>query len=563
MSPQLIISSTLRRFLAAAFLLGVALCSASADVVTDWNATLEAALRNPAPSPDTQVRAAAIVHVAIFDAVNGIAKKYAPLRVTASAPAGAGAEAAAAQAAYTALASLFPTKLAAFDTQLAASLAKISAGGSDSQSTTLGRAWGESVAKEILAWRATDGFSSVLAYTGNTAPGNWRHSSNATGPNAGLSMTVTAPFALTNLAAFDPGPPYGFADRAAAMATAAYAADLNEVKAKGGAVSTVRTQAQTDLALFINICDPADTNAQIRNVIPASAKLVDNARTFALINIAGTDATIVCFQAKYKYGLWRPFQAIPFADQDGNAATTADPAWVPLGATPPHPEYLSGHALVINSMLAVAGSILGDDTTITLTTSKTGAPAITPKFASFSALSDAIVEARINIGFHFRTSCTLGQSTAYAIAGQITRSALLPMSGSGVINLALRGRTGVGADTLIAGFVVGAGSRQVLIRGVGPTLATYGVTGVVADPKLVVYDSAGRIVAENDNWSSNPTTSSAALTAAGSKVGAFPLAANSLDAAVLITLVPGSYTVHLTGAAGTSGVALIEAYEVP
>jgi len=563
MSAPSLVSRTLPRFIATAFSLGLAFVTASADVVTDWNATLETAMRNPAPSPDVQVRAAAIVHVAIFDAVNGIARKYAPLRITASAPPGARAEAAAAQAAYTALAALFPTKKAAFDTQLAASLAQIPGSEGNSQSIATGRTWGEAVAKEILAWRATDGFSTVLTYTGNTAPGNWRHSSNATGPNAGLTMTVTAPFALTNVASFDPGPPYGVSDRAAAMATTAYAADLNEVKAKGGAGSTIRTQAQTDLALLIHISDIADTNAQVRSVIPANAKLVDNARTFALLNIAGNDATIVCFQAKYKYGLWRPFQAVPFADQDGNAATIADPTWVPLGNTPPHPEYVAGHAIVISAMLATAAAVLGDDTPLTLTTSKPGAPAITPRFASFSALSDAINEARINIGFHFRTSCLVGQSMAYAIAGQITRNALLPMTGSGVVNLALRGRAGTGAETLIAGFVVGAGSREVLIRGVGPTLMTYGITNAIADPRIVLYDSAGRVVAENDNWFAGSASAVAALTAAVGRTGAFPLSANSLDAALVTTLSPGSYTVHLSGAGSASGIALIEAYEVP
>jgi hypothetical protein len=283
----------------------------------------------------------------------------------------------------------------------------------------------------------------------------------------------------------------------------------------------------------------------------------------ALLNIAANDATIVCFQSKYKYGLWRPLQAIPFADEDGNAATAPDPAWVPLAATPSHPEYLSGHAIVTSAMLGVAAAILGDDTTFTLTTSNPGAPAITPVFTSFSAYSDAINEARIYIGFHFRTACTLGQSIGYAIAGQIVRSALLPQTGSGMINLAVRGRAGTAAETLVAGFVVGAGSRQMLIRGVGPALGTLGVTGALADPRLTVYDGASRVVAENDNWSSGGSTATAALTAAAGRVGAFPFAANSLDAALLTTLTPGTYTVHLSVASGANGLALIEAYEVP
>ena len=563
MNTHILKNIPLRRLLAGMLLSITALLVVQADVVTDWNATLEAALRNPSPSPAVQVRSAAIVHSAIFDAVNGIARKYAPLRVTSPAPPGARPEAAAAYAAYTTLVGLFPTKKAAFDTQLAASLAQIPGNEGNSQSIATGRTWGESVGQQILDWRANDGFSQVLTYTGSTAAGQWRHAPLGAAPAGGLSMTVTAPFALTNPAAFDPGPPYGNADRMAAMATAAYAADVNEVKAKGGAVSTVRTAAQANLALFINIADVTDMNAIVRRALPANARLVDNARTFALLNIAANDATIVCFQSKYKYGLWRPLQAIPFADEDGNAATAADPAWVPLAATPSHPEFLSGHAIVTSAMLGVAAAILGDDTTFTLTTSNPGAPAITPVFTSFSAYSDAITEARINIGFHFRTACNLGQATGYAIAGQIVRSALLPQTGSGMINLAVRGRAGTAAETLVAGFVVGAGSRQMLIRGVGPALGSLGVTGALADPRLVVYDATGRAVDENDNWSSGGSTATAALTAAAGRVGAFPFAANSLDAALLTTLTPGSYTVHLSVASGASGLALIEAYEVP
>lgn len=555
--------ATLARFIAAAFLLGASAFPARADVVTDWNATLETALRNPTPSPAVQARAAAIVHVAIYDAVNGIAKKYAPVRVTDAAPPGARAEAAAAQAAYTTLMGLFPAKKATFDTQLAASLAQLSGSQAASQSITRGREWGEAVAQQILAWRANDGFSQVLTYAGSTAAGYWRHAPLGAAPLGGISMTVTAPFALTNLSSYDPGPPYGLADRAAAMATAAYAADVNEVKAKGGAVSSVRTPAQTDLALFINIFDLADLNAVVRRKIPATAKLVDSARTLALLNIVANDASIVCFQSKYKYGLWRPLQAIPFADEDGNPATVPDTSWVPLAATPSHPDYLSGHAMIMSAMLGVAAAIQGDDGTFTLSTSNPGAPAIAPSFPSFSALSDAITEARVNIGFHFRTACNLGQATGYAIADTLMARSLRPVQGSELVNLSLRGNTGAAGGVLIAGFIIEAESKQVLIRGVGPALQGLGVTGTLADPRISLFDGRGRLVAENDNWSGTGAADTALLVEATTKAGAFPLPENSRDAAVLATLPPGTYTIHAAGVGSASGVALIEVYNVP
>jgi hypothetical protein len=552
------------RFILIGALLPVAVtCGALADVITDWNSTLEAALRNPTPSVPAQARSAAIVHVAMFDAVNGIVRNYAPLRVTAPAPAGARAEAAAAAAAYTTLVSLYPAKKAMFDSQLAASLAQISGGNPTNPAVATGQAWGEEVARQILAWRANDGFSEVLTYPGNTAAGYWRHAPLGSAPAGALSTSVTAPFALTDLASFDPGPPYGSNDRMAAMATAAYAADVNEVKARGGAVSAVRTPAQADLALLIHLCDVPDVNAIVRRAVPATARLVDNARTFALLNIAANDAAVVCFQVKYKYGLWRPLQAIPFADEDGNAATVADPAWTPLGATPSHPEYISGHSAISGAMLAMAAAILGDQTRFNLTTSNTGAPAITPEYSSFSAFSDAITEARINMGFHFRTACTLGQRTGYAVADQIVRKAMILLPGSGLINLAVRGRAGTGDDTLIAGFNVGAGSRRALIRGIGPTLGTLRLGGVLTDPKIVVFDGAGRTVAENDNWSAGTAAETTALSEASVKAGAFPLPAGSRDAALLTTLSPGAYTVHVSGVAGASGITLVEVFEIP
>jgi hypothetical protein len=554
---------TIRRAFAGFIIAGVATCGAFADVVTDWNATLEAALRNPTPSMPAQARTSAIVHVAIFDAVNGITKKYTPLRVIDSAPPGARPEAAAAYAAYTTLVSLFPTKQAMFDAQLAASLAQIPGGNSGSTSIAVGRAWGEMVAQQILAWRANDGYSQPMTYPGNTNVGYWRHAPLGDAPAAGLSMSVTEPFALKYLENFDFGPPYGAEDRVAALTTANYAREFDEVKARGGIVSTVRTPAQTDLALFINVVDVADINAVVRRLLPASSRLEDKARTFALLNIAASDAAVVCFKAKYKYGFWRPLQAIPYADLDGNPATSADPTWKPRGLTPSHPENMSEQTAISGAMLAVAAALLGDATPFTLTTSNTGAPAIAPAFPSFFALADTITDACIDLGIHFRSACGLGQFIGEAIAYAIVQGAMLPQSGGGVTTLAVRGRVAAGDDTLVAGFNIIASPRQTLIRAVGPALGSLGVGAALADPQVAVFDSAGRIVAENDNWSAGSAAVTAALAAASAKAGAFPLPLGSRDAAVITTLLPGSYTIRASGAAGASGVTLLELFEVP
>jgi hypothetical protein len=150
------------------------------------------------------------------------------------------------------------------------------------------------------------------------------------------------------------------------------------------------------------------------------------------------------------------------------------------------------------------------------------------------------------------------------VSGLEPRISAVPLvPGSGFTNLAVRGRAGTGDETLIAGFVIGGGAKQMLIRAVGPRLQPLGVTGVLADPALIVYDSTGQIVAQNDNWSAGSASTTSTLINATTKVGALPLPANSLDAAFLTLLAPGSYTAHARGIGSTTGVVMIEAYEVP
>ena len=146
-------------------------------------------------------------------------------------------------------------------------------------------------------------------------------------------------------------------------------------------------------------------------------------------------------------------------------------------------------------------------------------------------------------------------------ADQLAKTTQL-LAARGLLNASTRGRTGPGADPLVLGFVVGTDAKQLLVRGVGPALGTFGIAAA-ADPKITVYDSAGRVVAENDNWSSGGATATAALTSAAAKTGAFALSSGSLDAALLVTLTPGAYTVQLGATAGAAGVALVEVYEVP
>jgi hypothetical protein len=129
-----------------------------------------------------------------------------------------------------------------------------------------------------------------------------------------------------------------------------------------------------------------------------------------------------------------------------------------------------------------------------------------------------------------------------------------------LVNASARTQVGTGANVLIAGFTIaGAAAKTVLIRAVGPTLANFGVVGSLADPTLTVLSSRGPL-ATNDNWS---TGSGAAVAQAAGAVGAFALPSGSLDAALLLSLAPGSYTAQVAGVRDTAGVALVEVYDVP
>jgi len=411
-------------------LLLAALPGARADAVTDWNLAFEKTLSAPAErGPRVPLRALAIMHAAIFDAVNGLEKKFSPLHVTAVPPPGAHAGAAAIQAAYTVLCTLRPASLAAWDAQLSASLATLPGDPALAPALANGRAWGTTVAQAILAWRADDGSTTVLPpFTGPTAPGYWRHAPLGGSATAGYASLATRPFLLANPAEFDPGPPFGGTERAAVLAGAAYAKDVNEVQARGGATSTVRTAAELEEALFLDACDVASMNSVLRSRGSAQAALVENARAFALLNLAAFDTQVVFFRFKYQRAFWRPFQAINYADEDNNPATQPDPAWKSYLPTPPHPEYVSAHVTLFTVLLQVMALLQGDDRPVVLTAPASHAfPGGTKPFPSLAAISDATIEARINIGFHFRTTATNSQQLGRQLAAALLEYHLSPL----------------------------------------------------------------------------------------------------------------------------------------
>jgi membrane-associated phospholipid phosphatase len=392
--------------------------SSRANMVTDWNETAEAVIRASTPSPPIQIRALAIVNAAIYDSVNGITRTYQPYFVTDAAPPGARKEAAAAQAAFTALIGLFPGQAALLEERLAESLARIPGYGRGSQSIARGRAWGEQVAQAVLAWRATDGLSTVVPpYFGGFAQGQWRSIPDGTVPGALPQYAMLVPFTMSNSSQFRPGPP-------PALDSLQYAADVNEVKAIGRVDSAIRTETQTQLSLLWAATSPLDENAVARSVAPRRYALVDTARFFALINFAACDGMIAGFDAKYHYGFWRPFHAIRLADTDGNPATEPDPLWTSLIPAPNHPEYISTHSTVTGATMRVLALLLGNQTPFTL--SSPGLPGVTVTYQSFSDAAVEVGLSRIWGGIHFRTACEVGRTVGESIADQAVTNYLLP-----------------------------------------------------------------------------------------------------------------------------------------
>ena len=260
---------------------------AKADVVTDWNRTMIDALETAHTPPPPAMRAAAIVQSSVFDALNGVEKRYTPVHVQPAAPPGASRRAAVVGAAYEALVGLFPSQQATFDAELQVSLAEIG-GGPNDQSVARGLAWGKQVADEILTWRAGDGFTAVLPpYVPGGAPGDWQPTPPLFGPPLFRQFAIMTPFALTSPSQFLPaGPP--------ALTSARYTQDFNEVKALGSTTSVLRTPFQTETAKFW----AGDTPAAIFNRVAddlADANhttLTQNARLLARMNVALADAVI-------------------------------------------------------------------------------------------------------------------------------------------------------------------------------------------------------------------------------------------------------------------------------
>jgi hypothetical protein len=391
------------------------------DVIIAWNQTMLDAIRATKDTLGLSTRTMAMVQAAMYDAVNGIDHFGSVFQVSVptSESQGASPEAAASEAAYKLLSSLVPQKQPSYSATLSESLAGIPNGASK----TAGLAVGDTVAAGILAWRANDGSNVQVPYVPGTAPGQWRPTppdyTGAWGPEWGQ----VTPFAIPSPKPFLPPPP-------PALDSPAYAAAVKQTESLGAKNSTTRTHRETQIGDFwaydvAGMGPPPVLYNQITQDVALQQHntLDQNARLFALVDVAMGDAGIVTWDAKYTYNLWRPIRAIHGANQDGNKATVADPDWTPLGSpgdgvkanfTPPFPAYVSGHAGFGGALFTTQADFYGTDQ-MTFTIGSDEEPGTYETFNSFSAAAEQNGMSRIYLGIHYIFDKTAGITEGDAI----------------------------------------------------------------------------------------------------------------------------------------------------
>jgi hypothetical protein len=413
--------------------------------------------------PGRASRAMAIVHIAIFDAVNAIAGGYQSYTGIPRAGASTSMNAAIAQAAHDTLVALFSSQKASFDELLAEDLAQIPDGPSKTKGITLGRL----AAKTILAMRAGDGSELAEPRVGvdfitSNDPGKWRQDPISLIPLAlGARWNEVKPFVLQFPNQFRVPPP-------PAMESAEYAAAYNEVLRLGGdgiVTPTERTPEQTQIGTYWaydgtpSLCAPPRLYNQITVHIAdqMSTDEVRLARLLALINVAMAEAGTVIWESKFFYQFWRPITGIREADEgtgptglgDGNPGTVCDPTFKPLGApasnllgpnfTPPFPAYPSGHAGFGGALFQILRKFYGTDNIaftfvsdefngVTKDNSGNVRPLIPRSFSTLSQAEEENGQSRIYLGIHWSFDKTEGIAQGRRVADYVFKRAFKPVT---------------------------------------------------------------------------------------------------------------------------------------
>jgi hypothetical protein len=394
-------------------LLALALaCStpASANVITDWDAKA-VAVAGPGAAG---LRELAMVHIAMFDAVNSIEPRYRPYLIQLTPPRTTSQEAAAATAAATVLIALRPDAA----TEVKAALANYLAALPDGASRAEGIRLGEAVAGKVLQARANDGANAPDAYRPKTRPGVYV----PTPITVGSTWPSMTPFALEKPSQFRPAPPVSLESKE-------WAADYNEIKEYGGKTSAKRSPQQAETARFWLMLGPPAYHPLPRQIVVAKQmSVLDSARFMALFAIALTDASIAVFDAKYHYEFWRPITAIRNGDINGNPATEREATWQPIDNTPMHPEYPCAHCVQSGAATAVIEALLGTTDIPEVSMTSSTAPRVTHRWTNLDAFAGEIASARIWAGFHYRFSTRVGTEMGRKIGHYVALNVMQPVT---------------------------------------------------------------------------------------------------------------------------------------
>jgi hypothetical protein len=390
------------------------------NVVTDWTAMASTTIvANGGKSPGASAVWFSYTSLAVYDAVNAITGQYPPFYYQGSAPQNASVDAAAAAAAHRVLAFYFPAQQKALDAQLTASLAAITNQGDKDA----GVAVGEAAAMAVINARAGDGLEAVVPYVPGSGPGAWIPTPPAFAAPVTPWLGQMRPFTMKSASDFLPGAP-------PSLKSETWERDYNLTRLYGGTTSSVRSAAETEIGVFWTE-HTGQQYARMLNYLVNNYGLgtADSARLMAMVWTGYADAGIGCFNAKYKYGFWRPATAIPAGG--GNSDLMADSAWLPLGTTPAHPEYPAAHGCITGAVAPLIASFFRTTQVHILVDSKAFSGAVhSHTFEDTRDLMDEVFWARIYAGFHFHHSLEVGEQLGETVAQESVRSRFRQRSAS-------------------------------------------------------------------------------------------------------------------------------------
>ena len=408
--------AAIREGMALLALMGVS-APVFADIVTDWN-TIAVSSVSADTLVNRQSRDMAMVHAAMFDAMNAIRPYYTPAMVWVRAKGYASREAAAAQAAHDVLRALFPAQQADLDTKLAASLAQIPSDDTHGHRPKYeGIVTGQKAAVAVLNARQNDHAFDSVSFEALPGPGEYQFT-------PGCSLTNISAPGWGNVTPFTLSSPDYFPTATRPVVTdPEWVASLDEVRAYGASDSAIRTAEQTEIGLFFIEPSLPSMNRLARQLVTqepvesnqaaASKQLLAHARLFAALNIAQADTYIRTWRTKYREHFWRPYTAINFLYPGTN--------WTPLRQTPCHPEFYAAHGTLTPAAITAIQNYLGHDT-VDVTATSISLPGISRHYTSLNQVIEDVNAARIYTGFHYRSTLVRSNTLGIGVANWVDRN---------------------------------------------------------------------------------------------------------------------------------------------